>query len=77
MDFNYSKLRGRIREMFKTEGKFEEAMGFSSTSLSAKLNNNVEFTQKEMDRASTILKIERKDIPEYFFTTEVQEAEQE
>lgn len=75
MAFNYSKLRGKIREIFKTQSAFAEAMGMSSTSLSAKLNNNVEFSQKEIDKASDLLKIEKEEIPVYFFTLEVQEPE--
>ncbi len=75
MAFDYSKLRGKIREIFKTQSAFAEAMGMSSTSLSAKLNNNVEFSQKEIDKAVDLLKIEKEDIPAYFFTLEVQEAE--
>ena len=67
MAFDYSKLRGKIREIFKTQSAFAEAMGISSTSLSAKLNNNVEFSQKEIDRAVDLLKIEKEDIPAYFF----------
>ena len=36
---SYSKLRGKIREIFKSNEKFSEAMGMNSASLSAKLNN--------------------------------------
>jgi hypothetical protein len=32
------------------------------------LNNNVEFTQKEIDKAVELLKIAKEDIPTYFFT---------
>jgi len=73
--FDYSKLRGKIREIFKTQSAFAEAMGISSTSLSAKLNNKIEFSQKEIDRAVDLLKIEKEDIPAYFFTPKVQEPE--
>ena len=73
--FDYSKLRGKIREIFRTQSAFAEAMGISSTSLSAKLNNNVEFTQKEIDKAVELLKIAKEDIPAYFFTPKVQEPE--
>lgn len=76
MSFNYAKLRGRIREVFGTQARFAEAMGFSTTSLSAKLNNQVEFSQSEIDRGSELLKIEKAEIPTYFFTAEVQDAEQ-
>lgn len=75
MGFNYSKLKGRIREIFNTQSAFAEVMGMSTTSLSAKLNNKIEFSQKEMDKASDLLKINKEEIPAYFFTLEVQEAE--
>jgi len=71
MTFDYSKLRGKIREIFKTQSAFAKAMGISSTSLSAKLNNNVEFSQKEIDKAVKLLKIEKEDIPAYFFTQNI------
>lgn len=71
--FNYSKLKGRIREIFDTQSAFAEAMGMSTTSLSAKLNNKIEFSQKEIDKASDLLKIKKEEIPIYFFTPEVQE----
>ena len=73
--FDYSKLKGRIREIFDTQSAFAEAMGMSTTSLSAKLNNKIEFSQKEMDKASDLLKIKKEEIPVYFFTLEVQEPE--
>lgn len=73
--FNYRKLKGRIREIFNTQSAFAEAMGMSTTSLSAKLNNKIEFSQKEIDKASDLLKIKKEEIPIYFFTPEVQEPE--
>ena len=39
MAFDFSKLRGKIKEVFGTQEKFAKAMGMSSVSLSAKLNN--------------------------------------
>lgn len=75
MAFDYSKLRGKIREVFKTQSAFAKAMGISTTSLSVKLNNNVEFSQKEIEKAVELLKIDKEDIPVYFFTLEVQEPE--
>jgi hypothetical protein len=75
MSFNYDKLRGKIREIFKTEAKFAEAMEISTTSLSAKLNNKVEWKPTEMDKACVLLHINKQEIPTYFFTPEVQELE--
>ena len=75
MAFDYSKLRGKIREIFKTQSNFAKAMGMSDTSLSAKLNNNIEFSQREIEKAIELLKVTNEEIPVYFFTLEVQETE--
>lgn len=71
MAFDYSKLRGKIREVFGTQSKFAKAMGLSSVTLSAKLNNTVAFTQSEINRACELLKIPLEFIPIYFFTEKV------
>jgi transcriptional regulator with XRE-family HTH domain len=73
--FNYNKLRGKIKEVFNTQAAFAEAMEISSTSLSEKLNNKVEFSQKEIERAVELLQISKEEIPVYFFTLEVQKTE--
>lgn len=75
MNFNYAKLRGRIKEIFNTQAAFAEAMGISTTSLSEKLNNKVEFTQKEIEKTIELLHIPKEEIPIYFFTPLVQEPE--
>lgn len=71
MTFNYSKLRGRIREVFGTQDRFAEAMGRSDTSISQKLNNKSEWTQKEINRAVEVLGIDDVDISAYFFAQKV------
>lgn len=74
--FDYSKVRGKIREKFNTQDEFASAMGFSKTTLSYKLNNKVEWTQKEIEKAAELLEIEKAEIPLYFFNAIVQEPEQ-
>ena len=69
--FDYSKLRGRIREKVGNEEGFATAIGIGRTSLSKKLNNRVEFTQNEMKKAAVVLDINDGDIPEYFFKPKV------
>lgn len=71
MMFDYSKLRGRIREKMKSEAAFAEAMGLSSVSISAKLNSKVPWTDIEMMKACDILDIALEFIPLYFFTEKV------
>lgn len=75
MKFNHSKLRGKIKEVFGTQEAFADAMGISTTSLSAKLNGSVEFKLSEVVQAVKILQLEEKDIAVYFFTLEAQELE--
>lgn len=75
MSFEYSKLRGKIKEVFNTQEAFAEAMEMSTTSISAKLNNKVEWSQKEIDKASEVLMIPKDEIPMYFFTPKVQQVE--
>jgi plasmid maintenance system antidote protein VapI len=71
MTFDYSKLRGRIREVFGTQDRFAEAMGRSDTSISQKLNNKSEWTQKEINRAVEVLGIDDVDVSAYFFAQKV------
>jgi len=66
--YDYSKLRGKIREVFGTQEAFAKAMGLSTTTISDKLNNKLQWTQKEMDRAIDLLKIDASELPVYFYT---------
>lgn len=75
MVFDYGKLRGRIREKFKTQAAFAKALGLSNTSLSTKLNNGSEFNQKEICKCVALLEIQCAEIPDYFFTQNVQLSE--
>lgn len=69
--FDYSKLKGKIKEVFGTQSSFAKAMGLSSVSLSSKLNNVTNFTQIEINRACELLSIPVEFIPVYFFTEKV------
>ena len=66
-NFNYSKLRGRIMEVCRTEKTFAAAVGLSPRTVSAKLNNNRWWKQTEMSRACEVLKFSELEIPNYFF----------
>ncbi len=71
MAFDYSKLKGKIKEVFGTQKAFAKAMNISGVSLSAKLNNTVAFTQSEINKACELLGIPIEFIPVYFFTEKV------
>jgi len=68
--FDYSRLRGRIREKIGTETEFATLLGISAPTLSAKLNNKVGFTESEILKASEILLVPRNEISFYFFCKE-------
>lgn len=70
--YDYRKLRGKIREVFGTQSIFARELGLSEASLSAKLNNVVEWTQEEIETSVHILGIPWKELPEYFFTSKVE-----
>jgi len=72
LEYDYSKLLGRIVEKYGTQAKFAEAMKLSERSLSRKLNNKVGFRQIEIVKAAELLEIHDADIPVYFFTYQVE-----
>jgi len=67
MEFNYSKLRGRIVEKYGTCVNFATAMGWSKTQLSSRLNNVVPFSGPEIKEAAKLLEIPGAEIDAYFF----------
>jgi hypothetical protein len=72
MSYNYAKLNGRIKEVCGNQFAFAKEMGLSEHTISAKLNSKVSWKQPEIERACTVLDIQRCDIPAYFFDLKVQ-----
>ena len=67
MQYNYSKLLGRIRERGYTQEQLAKAIGKNKGTISGKLNNQFSFTQEEMDDICKVLEINNNEIGEYFF----------
>lgn len=67
MSYNYSKLRGRIKELGYTQEKLATEIGRDKSSLSYKLNGKSDFTTKEIDCICKVLDISNNEIGEYFF----------
>lgn len=76
MEFNYSKLRGRIIETYGSQDEFAKKIGLSTRTLSLKMNGKVYWKQPEMCKAVKLLNLKDEDIPLYFFTLKVQSVEQ-
>lgn len=73
-EYDYSKLRGKIKEVFRTESDFAVAMLMSTVTLSAKLNNKISWTQAEMNLACDLLSVPYEFIPVLFFTEKVKSS---
>lgn len=72
MRFNYAKLYGRMAELGISKEKLAQMIGMSRSSLYKKLISSREFTQSEIIQCAEILNISPLDIPEYFFTVNVE-----
>ena len=71
MAYDYSKLRGRIIEMFGSQEAFAERVGQTPTTISYKLNNKSPLTRKDVIEWGKTLLIENDNIGLYFFTEKV------
>ena len=74
MNYNYSKLRGRIVEKYGTATAFAEALGTHKSQISAKLTNKIDITKSDIMEWSELLDINRNEIGEYFFCRESSES---
>ena len=66
-ELDYSKLRGKIKEVFGTEGTFAKTMGYNRCTISAKLNNQSEWTRADIEKACGLLGIPFSEVEPYFF----------
>ena len=71
MAFDYRALRGKIIEIYGTQGEFAKQMKLSENSLSKKLNSCKMWKQSEITKACDLLGIDQIDISRYFFTQKV------
>lgn len=68
MEYDYSKLRGRIIEKFGTIGNFQKHLNISNVVLSKKLNNKVRLSHDDITQWADLLEIPMDQIGVYFFT---------
>lgn len=67
MAFEYKKLRGRIIEIYGTQGKFAEALGTTDNTVSRKMNMATSFSTDDIVKWSELLNIPKDEIGDYFF----------
>ena len=72
MVYDYSKLNGKITEVYGKQSNFAKAMNFSERTLSLKLCNKRDWKQEQMLQAMDLLNEDYSKINEYFFKKKVQ-----
>lgn len=55
--YNFSKLKGKIKEVYDTQNDFAADMKMAPNTLSSKLNGQSYFSSEEISRAVELLKI--------------------
>jgi len=73
--YDYSKLRGRIREKIGTEGEFAKLIGRSVGYISQVFNGSKQLSQDDICNAIEVLGIDPCDIGAYFFRVSVHKTE--
>jgi Helix-turn-helix. len=66
MPYTYNKLRGRIVELYGTQGNFAQKLGVSKNSVSRKMNCQTEFSQADIIKWSILLNVHKDEYGEYF-----------
>lgn len=75
MNFDYSKLRGKIVEKYGSQSAFAKEMNWSDRTLSLKMTCQVPWKQPDIIKAIELLGIPEEDIGIYFFMPKVQNIE--
>lgn len=73
--YDYSKLRGRIKEKCGTEGAFAKKIRRSHNYLTSVFQGKSYFSQKDIGRGAEVLEIAPVEIGEYFFIKKVHKNE--
>lgn len=73
--YDYSKLRGRIKEKLGTEREFASRIGRTANYVSKVFQNGTYLTQNDIANGADVLDIPVDEIGVYFFTPEVHKNE--
>lgn len=71
MEFDFSKLRGRIVEKYNSQAEFSRVLGVVPLTVSRKVNGETPFTSTEITKWCDKLEIPTDEIQTYFFTEKV------
>lgn len=70
--YDYSKIRARTAELGTTDKAVAAAAKMTPSTYSLKMQGKSEFTQEQIRDICDYLRVSYADIPQYFFTLEVQ-----
>ncbi len=71
MEYNFQRLKGRIKEYYGNQDLFANELKISTTALNNKLNNKTKFSYDEVQIMIDKLHISPNDINSIFFTKNV------
>lgn len=71
MNFDYSKFKGKIRELDMTQSQFARAIGITEQTLNLRFKNKRPFTQTEIFKTMKIFNEPIENAKLYFFTEKV------
>lgn len=74
IEFDYSKLRGRIVEKFGSIEAFSNEVSISNVSVSKKLNNKVPLSKADIIEWSDLLEIPLEDYGAFYFVKKLNEV---
>lgn len=77
MEFDFSKLRGLIKEKYGSDRSFAKAMNMSTPVLSSRLCGMTPWRLAEIYLACKLLSIPETEVAVYFFTQKFDKIEQE
>lgn len=70
--YDYSKLKGKVREVFRTNEAYASFLGISEASLYEKYKSESYFNQNQIDKSMHKFNEGPEMIPAYFFTKKVE-----
>lgn len=73
--YDYSKLRGLIREKIGTEGEFAKKINRTPNYVSKVFRNATYLSQEDISKAATLLEVPATEIGVYFFSPQVHKNE--
>lgn len=71
IQYNYSKLKGRIVEKFGNNKNLSKSISLSATTLYKKLSGKEYFNQWQIEMIRKALEISKTEVNEYFFVYKV------